>query len=160
MRYGIPVIIPLLALLATCGGDGGYDRENQELLEAIPRYPGSTLVARTRFTESFPVTSRALVQVYATIESPPKVLAFFREELAGLGWQVEPTAKDELMAVFTRSRGEIEINSVSGILNQNFVGADDVERVADAPSSASTVFSVSANARASTGHQSPQLPQR
>jgi len=159
MRY-IVLLTPLLAFLAACGDEGSYDRENQELLEGVPLYPNSTLVARTKFTESFPVTSRALVQVYATTDSPQAVLAFFLERLVDLAWQVEPTGKDEIMAVFTRDRGRIEVNGFSGILNPNFVGADDVERLAAAPPSASTVFSVSANARASSGHQSPQSPQK
>ena len=151
MRY-VVLLAPLLAVLAlACQGGDGYDRDNQALMETIPQYPSAILVARTKFTETFPVASRALVQAYATPDSPQAVLAFFREQLVDQGWQLESGDKSTVTPVYVKGSAEVIINGPSTILEPNFVGAEDVERLAETPPGTATIFSVSVNAQARSG---------
>ena len=151
MRYLTLAAAALLLAVGIACTSGAYDRDNQALMDAIPHYPGATLVARTKFTERFPTTSRSLVYVHATTGTPEQVLAFFTERLAAAGWQRQTGGKDQISGSYYRGDEQLEINAPSTILEPNYVDAKYVTRLTPVPEDTAMIFSVVVNARAGAG---------
>jgi len=108
MRYAIILLLPLLALLAACNGDGEAPSaptpaptqspkggtgiglvpgsELTEVLESLPLYEGAEVRHPGATTES------AVMSAYVVKGAQEPVLQFYRKALPAAGWEAEEPA--------------------------------------------------------------------
>jgi len=97
-------------LLVACLGPGVPDPENEGLMASLPIYPGATLVQRY-MPSALPCPSSYLWHVYAASDDRQAVRAFYKQNLADLGWQQfdPPEGEDAPPGRFYKDSAEVDV---------------------------------------------------
>ena len=90
--------------VTTAHAPGVPDPENEGLMASLPIYPGATLVQKYVFCE---IKYPCLYHLYAASDDGQAVRAFYKQNLADLGWQLDPrSGNDTVLGRFYKDNAE------------------------------------------------------